>query len=56
MALSHFEGFIRHPVIAKAAAVYAISRMRQGVVMRPEHHNTIAGFALKTRLSCDVLD
>lgn len=56
MALSHFEGFIRQPVIAKAAAVYAISRMRQGVVMRPEHHNTIAGFALKTRLSCDVLD
>ncbi len=56
MALSHFEGFIRQSVIAKAAAVYAISRMRQGVVMRPEHHNTIAGFALKTYLSCDVLD
>lgn len=55
MALSHCSAFLADPDIALAAAVHAVSRMRVGVAMRPEHHNPIAGFALASGISVDVL-
>ena len=55
VALSHFQGLIEDLLVAKAAAVHAVSKMRMGVAMRPEFHNPIAGFALTSRIAVDVL-